>query len=52
MYFIAVALTAGVFISERKEGLLDRSLVAGTLLWISFYINSDFYHEWIDFCRR
>lgn len=30
VYFIAVALTAGVFISERKEGLLDRSLVAGT----------------------
>ncbi|XP_057380008.1 ABC transporter G family member 20-like [Daphnia carinata] len=29
VYFIAVALTAGVFISERKEGLLDRSLVAG-----------------------
>lgn len=26
---MAVALTSGVFIAERKEGLLDRSLVAG-----------------------
>ena len=26
---MAVALTAGVFITERKQGLLDRSLVAG-----------------------
>ena len=29
VYFIAVALTAAVFINERKQGLLDRSLVAG-----------------------
>ena len=29
---MAVALTAGVFINERKSGLLDRSLVAGTSL--------------------
>ena len=29
VYFIAVALTAAVFIGERKQGLLDRSLVAG-----------------------
>lgn len=26
---MAVALTAGVFITERKQGLLGRSLVAG-----------------------
>jgi hypothetical protein len=26
---MAVALTAGVFITERKQGLIDRSLVAG-----------------------
>ena len=26
---MAVALTAGILIVERKEGLLDRSLVAG-----------------------
>ncbi|XP_046646482.1 ABC transporter G family member 20-like isoform X3 [Daphnia pulicaria] len=29
VYFIAVALTAAVFINERKSGLLDRSIVAG-----------------------
>ena len=32
LYFIAVALTAAVFINERKQGLLDRSLVAGKFL--------------------
>lgn len=26
---MGVSLTAGVFVSERKQGLLDRSLVAG-----------------------
>lgn len=31
VYFMAVSLTAGVFVAERKHGLLDRSLVAGTL---------------------
>lgn len=30
VYFIAVALTGAVFINERKQGLLDRSIVAGT----------------------
>lgn len=30
VYFIAVALTAAVLINERKQGLLDRSIVAGT----------------------
>ena len=36
---MAVALTAGVFINERKSGLLDRSLVAGTSLtkWIIIF---------------
>ncbi|XP_032784335.2 ABC transporter G family member 20 [Daphnia magna] len=29
IYFMGVSLTAGVFVSERKQGLLDRSLVAG-----------------------
>nr|CAH0102200.1 unnamed protein product [Daphnia galeata] len=29
IYFMAVSLTAGAFVSERKQGLLDRSLVAG-----------------------
>ncbi|EFX70380.1 ABC protein, subfamily ABCH [Daphnia pulex] len=29
VYFMAVSLTAGVFVSERKQGLLDRCLVAG-----------------------
>lgn len=28
---MAVSLTAGVFVAERKQGLLDRSLVAGIL---------------------
>jgi hypothetical protein len=32
VYFIAVALTAAVFINERKSGLLDRSIVAGMFL--------------------
>ncbi|XP_065560210.1 ABC transporter G family member 20-like isoform X2 [Artemia franciscana] len=32
LYFIAVALTAAVFINERKQGLLDRSLVAGVTM--------------------
>ena len=36
MYFIAVALTAAVFINERKQGLLDRSLVASIYIFISF----------------
>ena len=31
VFFIAVSLTAAVFISERKEGLLDRSYVAGNM---------------------
>ena len=31
VYFMAVSLTAGVFVAERKHGLLDRSLVAGIL---------------------
>lgn len=26
---MAVALTAGAYIAERKQGLLDRSMVAG-----------------------
>lgn len=26
---MAVSLTAGAFVAERKQGLLDRSLVAG-----------------------
>jgi hypothetical protein len=34
VYFIAVALTAAVFINERKSGLLDRSIVAG-MFWFS-----------------
>lgn len=29
VYFMAVSLTAGVFVAERQQGLLDRSLVAG-----------------------
>jgi hypothetical protein len=29
IYLIAVALTAAVFLSERKSGLFDRSMVAG-----------------------
>lgn len=29
IYFMAVSLTAGAFVAERKQGLLDRSLVAG-----------------------
>ncbi|XP_057380012.1 ABC transporter G family member 20-like [Daphnia carinata] len=29
IYFMGVSLTAGVFVAERKQGLLDRSLVAG-----------------------
>ena len=33
---MAVALTTGVFIIERKSGLLDRSLVAGMLLTITY----------------
>lgn len=37
VYFIAVALTAAVFINERKQGLLDRSLVAG-IAFFSFQI--------------
>ena len=36
MYFIAVALTAAVFINERKQGLLDRSLVAGIFIFFLF----------------
>jgi hypothetical protein len=28
---MAVSLTAGVFVSERQQGLLDRSLVAGKI---------------------
>jgi len=31
MYFMATAMTATSFIKERKEGLLDRSLVAGAV---------------------
>lgn len=27
---MAVSLTAGIFVAERQQGLLDRSLVAGT----------------------
>jgi hypothetical protein len=30
IYLIAVALTTAVFLSERKSGLFDRSIVAGT----------------------
>ena len=30
VYFMAVALTAATFVIERKQGLLDRVLVAGT----------------------
>lgn len=29
IYFMAVSLTAGSFVAERRQGLLDRSLVAG-----------------------
>jgi hypothetical protein len=29
IYLIAVALTAASFLSERKSGLFDRSIVAG-----------------------
>ncbi|KAI9558265.1 ABC protein [Daphnia sinensis] len=29
IYFMGVSLTAGVFVTERKQGLMDRSLVAG-----------------------
>ncbi|KZS17644.1 ABC protein, subfamily ABCH [Daphnia magna] len=29
VYFMAVSLTAGIFVAERQQGLLDRSLVAG-----------------------
>nr|QBM06390.1 ATP-binding cassette sub-family H-like protein 2 [Daphnia magna] len=29
IYFLALALTTGVFLTERKSGLFDRSLVAG-----------------------
>ncbi|EFX70382.1 ABC protein, subfamily ABCH [Daphnia pulex] len=32
VYFMAVSLTAGVFVSERKQGLLDRCLVAGVTM--------------------
>ncbi|KZS17646.1 ABC protein, subfamily ABCH [Daphnia magna] len=32
VYFMAVSLTAGVFVAERKQGLLDRSLVAGVTM--------------------
>ena len=42
VYFIAVALTAAVFINERKQGLLDRSLVAGvttTEIMIAHLVN-------------
>jgi len=28
---MAVSLTAGVFVAERQQGLLDRSLVAGNI---------------------
>ena len=31
MYFMAVALTAATFITERKQGLFDRILVAGKI---------------------
>jgi hypothetical protein len=37
IYFIAVALTAAVYMSERKAGLFDRSLVAGVQM-IEFMI--------------
>ena len=39
VYFMGVSLTAGVFITEKQQGLLDRNLVAGntgsilTTLW-------------------
>uniref|UniRef100_A0A0N7ZJC7 ABC transporter G family member n=1 Tax=Daphnia magna TaxID=35525 RepID=A0A0N7ZJC7_9CRUS len=42
VYNMAVALTAGVFITERKQGLLDRSLVAGVKMpeiLLSYLIN-------------
>jgi hypothetical protein len=29
VYFMGVSLTAGVFITEKQQGLLDRTLVAG-----------------------
>ncbi|KAI9558715.1 ABC protein [Daphnia sinensis] len=32
IYFMAVSLTSGVFVAERKQGLLDRSLVAGVTM--------------------
>jgi hypothetical protein len=51
VYFIAVALTAGVFISERKEGLLDRSLVAGMSCSNVFFIRADIYCELVNFYR-
>ncbi|XP_046645726.1 ABC transporter G family member 20-like [Daphnia pulicaria] len=42
VYNMAVALTAGVFITERKQGLIDRSLVAGVQMpeiLLSYLIN-------------
>ncbi len=36
---MAVALTTGVFIVERKSGLLDRSLVAG-IYWHTNFLNT------------
>ncbi|XP_057369454.1 ABC transporter G family member 20-like [Daphnia carinata] len=42
VYNMAVALTAGVFITERKQGLLDRCLVAGVRMpeiLLSYLIN-------------
>ena len=31
VFFTAMLLTAAVFVSERKQGLLDRSFVAGNM---------------------
>ena len=56
VYFMAVSLTAGVFINERKQGLLDRCLVAGTPNWILKdyeLINFNYISQglkWLKFC--
>ncbi|XP_032783716.2 ABC transporter G family member 20 [Daphnia magna] len=42
VYNMAVALTAGAYIAERKQGLLDRSMVAGVKMpeiMLSYVIN-------------
>ena len=45
IYFIAMALTSESFITERSQGLLERSWVAGVLPFeiIASYIMSQFF---------